>query len=449
MKTRSAGWLNARSAGRLNARSAGRRLAAGLAVLSLGAAVAARAADTPEEPGQSMREIFQALQILLPPSLDDDRFGDPAQRERIQEALSTLSQGAVRLDAHGRARDAGFSFLSRSLAQDARDIERRYAAGRHREARFLLHQLIDTCVACHSRLPDPRESSLAVRFMDEGRIAELPAIERVRFETATRQFERALETYEDLLQSTSVSASDLDLMGHLDAYLEIALRVRNDPKRAEAALQRFSRRPDLPAPLRGNVRYWLVSLEALQDAAAPSSGLERGRVLMGEARNTERFPDDRSALVHYIAASGALHRYVDAHRVKDPDLGEAYYLLGRIEARVGRSFWLSQTEFLLETAIRTAPGAAWAEDAFALLEEFITLGHTGSAGVHVPPEKQRLLIELQELIEGAGEGPVRDARARLRPPVPARDAASRAGAPPRRARRSAWPPAPPRVAAGD
>ena len=55
----------------------------------------------------------------------------------------------------------------------------------------------------------------------------------------------------------------------------------------------------------------------------------------------ERFADERSALVHYIAASSVLHRYVDSHPRNGPGVGEAYYLLGVIESRVGHAFWLS------------------------------------------------------------------------------------------------------------
>ena len=50
---------------------------------------------------------------------------------------------------------------------------------------------------------------------------------------------------------------------------------------------------------------------------------------------------------------------------------EACYLLGVIESRIGRSFWLSQTEFYLEQAILLAPDRAFANDAYELLEEFL------------------------------------------------------------------------------
>jgi len=107
--------------------------------------------------------------------------------------------------------------------------------------------------------------------------------------------------------------------------------------------------------------------------------------------------------VPFIAASGVLHRYVSGQTEPSPAVGEAYYLLGVIEADVGRSFWTSETEHYLETAIRIGPDEPYAEDAFTLLEEFVVAGHSGSGGSHVPPSVARHLAELRELIDRAQE----------------------------------------------
>ena len=110
----------------------------------------------------------------------------------------------------------------------------------------------------------------------------------------------------------------------------------------------------------------------------------------------------------FIAASGALHRYVAAQTQADRDLGEAYYLLGVIESHIGRTFWASQTESFLEAAIRVGPGEPYAEQAFELLEEFVVAGYPGSGGEHVPPDVRKRRADLRELIDEAqanrGEG---------------------------------------------
>ena len=45
---------------------------------------------------------------------------------------------------------------------------------------------------------------------------------------ATRQFDVAMDLYEKMLMGNTLSASDLDLGGYLDDYLELAIRVRRE-----------------------------------------------------------------------------------------------------------------------------------------------------------------------------------------------------------------------------
>ena len=127
--------------------------------------------------------------------------------------------------------------------------------------------------------------------------------------------------------------------------------------------------------------------------------------MIAVAQDRARFPDERDALVYDLAASGELHRFADATPA-GPEAALAYFRLGEIESRVGRSFWLSQTEAYLETAIRMAPGAPFAPQALAQLQEFLVSGYTGSGGRHVPADVLARLAELRGLVEAAPTAPV-------------------------------------------
>ncbi|MDJ0852744.1 MAG: hypothetical protein QNK04_30615 [Myxococcota bacterium] len=349
----------------------------------------------------TMAEIVAALTAALPLSLSDARFSDPAHRAEILAALGALAEAGGRLEGHAGGRDASFDFLSGSLARDSREILRRYQEDRFAEARFLLHQVTDNCVACHSRLPDTKAHPLGEVLLRNAELAALPPEERVELEVATRQFARALDTYESLFTSPDVAPVDLDLLGVFDDYLELCLRVQQDPGRPAAALAQVAARSDLSPPLRSTLESWIVALRELAAAPRPEPSLAAARSLLEQARNQARFPDDRRALVPYVAASGLLHRYVVEASPSASELAEAYYWLGVIESHVGRSFLLSQTESFLEASIRTAPGEPTAEKAFALLEEFVISGYTGSSGTRIPGDVQERLEALRVLIDEA------------------------------------------------
>ena len=374
-------------------------VARSLALSAIVAITPVATARTDDETEATMEGMFEAVRFLLPLSLSDERFEDPASREAILAALQTLEASGSQLEAHGRRRDASFSFLSRSLARDSAEMRQRYESGRIAEARFLLHQFTENCVACHSRLPSDREFPLGQRFVQQASIADLPLEERVNLEMATRQFDRALATYEALFASPEASPTDLDLMGHFDGYLELSIRIRQDASRPARVLEQFSTRPDLSPALRANLSHWIASLHALEKRRLGGSDVGQARALLREAENAEHFGDSRAALVSYTAASSVLHRFVAAHPQDGPELAEVYYWLGVIESRVGRTFWLSQTEYFLEAAIRLAPSSPFAHRAYDLLEEFVVSGYTGSSGVNVPADAKARLQELRELID--------------------------------------------------
>jgi hypothetical protein len=346
-----------------------------------------------------MTEIVQALRVVVPLSLNGARFSDPANRAAVDDALDSLAGNAERLGAHGSGRELGFAYLSDSLARDSLDIRNRFAEGRIDEARFLLRHLTDTCVACHSRLPDDHKHALGKYLTEEQAISALPREERVQFEVATRQFGRALATYEALFLDRNTSIAELDLSGDLENYLELCLRVQRDPDRAISTLEGLASRKDLSSRLQPHVKTWIEALRSLEDAP-DGDAIEQARGLVKPVLEDSRV-SEKSEIVRLIAASGLLHRYVVSTADPPERGGEAYYLLGVIESRIGRSFWASQTEFFLETAIRMGPKERYADDAFALLEEFLVSGYTGSSGTNVPPDIVERLEELDELMKRA------------------------------------------------
>ena len=361
--------------------------------------------DPPGEPAHSaatratMGEIFEAMSVLLPLSLDGDRFEDPANEAAIRTALERLDIGSAQLERHGGSRDVSFSHLARSLSIDARDIRLRYAAGHKREARYLVQTLVETCVACHSRLPAtsaPRSEA----FAKSAAHMDLSLEERAKLAYATRQFDVAEGLYEELLRSPT-PAGDIDLGGHLDDYLELEVRVRREYEKPARALEAFSRRTDLYPALKTDVAHWIAALRKLAARKSDAPSLAEARELVVPHGEEAEFVNERTELVEHLEASGILHRLLDTG-ISTSDRAEAYYLLGLIETRIGRSYWMSQAEAYLETAIRLAPGQPVAQRACDLLDDYLTAGYSGSGGTFLPPD----IAEKLEVLRGIAEGPV-------------------------------------------
>ena len=123
--------------------------------------------------------------------------------------------------------------------------------------------------------------------------------------------------------------------------------MKGDLARPVPTLERFVQRKDASARLRARIERWIQSLREIPKRPPETSPLAEGAALLAVAQDRGRFPDERDALVYDLAASGALHRFADATPA-GPEAAFAYWRLGQIESRIGRSFWLSQTEAYLE-----------------------------------------------------------------------------------------------------
>jgi len=352
----------------------------------------------PDTTRARMQELVEALRVALPLSLRPEDFAAEANRERLERALRRLRDGATALSDHARGRDVGFAHLSSTLARDAFDIHHRFQTGRIDEARFLLGELADDCVACHSRLPYKRDSELGRSLWNAVDAGALPLDQRVRLQVATRQFGPALQSYESLLGGDLVSPAQLDLSGYLQDYLAIAIRVRGEPARARRHLDAWRRSKDLPVYLAELSAFWVEALKTLDTPTPEGEELARAKRVLEQAKQLRRFPADRAGLVHDLVASGLLHRRVTALGAPSPESAEAYYLLGVTELRIGSSYWLTEPESYLEAAIRAAPGSPPARQAYAVLEESTLTGYTGAAGEgELPPEVASWLAELRRL----------------------------------------------------
>ena len=355
------------------------------------AAAAADLAD--EETREAMREIFQSMRYLLPLSAGDS-WQDAEQAGPVRDALQTVAERASLLAEHAQG-DLELHYLGSTLAATLRKVLQRYERAEFEPARFLLLRATDYCIACHSRLPAHKDAPQAVDFVNGTALVNLTFEQRARLQMATRRFGDALASLETLFGASGVHPSQLP--GALVDYLIISIRVRRDFDRALDTLHRFTQRSDLWIDLRADVRHWLDALREFRSTPLDPPTLALGIELIERATDGRRYTADRRSLVHYVLASSVLHRFVESQPQRD-ELAHAYYLLGLSEYRIGGNFWIPQGELFLEWAIRLAPASPVAADAYALLEEEILAGYTGSSGLHLPEDERQRLQGLRALI---------------------------------------------------
>jgi tetratricopeptide (TPR) repeat protein len=379
-------------------------------LLCIGSARAEPPVDPDATARAAMQRVFGAMTVLLPASAKEGGFSADANREELRAAFAELRAAAMDLRAHGTNRDASFGLHARNLADDALTASNAFALGDEEEARFTFTLLTQRCVECHSRLPDVEDSPLAARLVALPEVVALAPLERARVDVALRRFDEALSTWEKAFADPKIPPAEHELSGTLADYLTIAIRVKGDAQRPQAALRALSKRPEAPGYLRNRLIAWSVSLARVAPRLSQSTpSIQSAREWAMMARNLSDLATARDGLVYDLAASSLLLRWIDAREkgdrsAQDLELAEAYYELAVIEDRTAFSIWAPQTDVYMEAAIRAAPSGPLARRAYARVEEQLLteLGATSPAGL---PEAERArLAELNALVEGVKPG---------------------------------------------
>ncbi len=346
----------------------------------------------------TMRGIFGALTSAYTYSLDMEYFEDRHNRETITAALQALVLNTDALENHGGGLDPSFDYLRHTLAADAEQALQRYQDRQFLGSQFMLSKLMENCATCHGRIPSDQAFDNGAKFLDDANVAAIPPVDRVNVEIATRQFDRALATYEEIFKLPKMTDQGLSLIGAFEGYLKLCIGVVDNTDRALATLQTFLKRSDMPDALRKQVALWIQSLGSLDLVAAKGNELDTARTLVGDAevvvrRAPNTYPD---RLVEFVAAASLLHQYLQAMSTYDDTIAEAYYLLAVAESQIAKSFWISETAFLLEQSIRQAPKTESAAKAYRALKEYVKATQS-TAGADAPIVD---LDELQKLIQG-------------------------------------------------
>jgi hypothetical protein len=346
-----------------------------------------------------MENLSSGFATAFEASLKQNQFRDEANRESLRSALETLARGSEDLLGHGDEFGRSTEYLRVAMARDAEKALADFEVGQFNDAQRRVHQLLEYCFACHTRLPEPDRSALGRSIVQGVSVKDLELEERVFFLVATRQLDKALVAIKAALRSPREVPTRITWL--FEAYLKLAIRVNRSYGGARDTLKAFLEGSKPPRCLEARVRTWIQSLGELDAHGTLPVDLPAARMLIDEGRRRNEFPADNRGLVHFVAASGLLLRFLENHDGRGEEKAEAYFLLGVAESHISSALWTDQTDFFLETAIRLHPHSDLAAQAYSFLEEYVVSKHSGVSNTYVPDSVWTHLDSLRDLAKPA------------------------------------------------
>jgi hypothetical protein len=225
-------------------------------------------------------------------------------------------------------------------------------------------------------------------------------IDRANLLAATRQFDRAIEAYESVLDDPkSAENRQLDWERAARHSVTLAVRVKNDPTLTLKLIDRQLNSQVTPAFLKPVLNSWKSSATAWQKESKKTTTSDSGVVaeakrIFSDAQKRQQYPADRSAQIEYLRVTGLVHRFLadypnSSYRAEMLLLGGAAY-----EALRGLDLWHLHEAFYEACILQIASSPEVGQTCYERLEQSLYLGFSGSGGTSIP---QDVHLRLQRL----------------------------------------------------
>ncbi len=318
-----------------------------------------------------MHQVYDAIAYLLPLSLRDPAEGTIWDRSLISDKLQTLKKASAALKQHTTDQDQEIRHLARSFDDLTSDVHKSFSNEWPEFAYFSMMDLVQHCVACHSRLPAPSRL-FGQRLLARMDIRELPPGDVVKIYIAVRQFDTALKSIEKTLMDPDLPPISADYGSLMIDYLQIAISAKRSAPMAEGFLNRYLARGDLPFYLERRIKLWLTTLKEFANDLTAEPSLKTATTIFHAADTLSRGPGNRVRAVHDIIAASIIRNYLSTSTESNAEeLGKAYYILGVIALRTMEpKSAVPEMELLLSASINADPSGQHALEAYALIEEY-------------------------------------------------------------------------------
>ena len=288
--------------------------------------------------------------------------------------------------------DPALPYIAGLLREDIARANQSIQEGHVEYAKSVVRFSVAYCIACHTRTRMGTEFPLIKAFSEPLKHASW--IEKLEFQTASRQFDPVLAEVTKQLESpgtTGISPMDLDRASRM--ALSVIVRFKQDPDRAMFLTEAIIKSKSATFAMKESAKQWKKDIRVWQDeknkkyatdkdlieAARPLAAIDAADVPLG-GHNEVRFLR-ASALMHDL-----LRRFPKSNYAAE----SLYYIGLSYDALREIGLWSLQEMYYL-ACIDKAPNTEQSAKCFRRFEESVTLGYSGSSGTHMPSAVRRHL----------------------------------------------------------
>lgn len=345
-----------------------------------------------------MHSMSESLANLMQLTLDPASFNAPDNQKIIDGELSRLSQFSHDVAAmkNKPSDDPAMEMVARQFSGDMQEARHQLQNGNRAYARHLIRSTTDYCISCHTQT----NRGPQFEFSNAPSLVRLNPLDRANFLFAVRRFDEGLEEFQKAMQSPDVALRPYSSLENVTMRaLAVAVRVKQDPKLADAILNYIVESKWAPVYLQISAVKWRASIQDWRKSGAKPRTLADAKGLVSRAwRRQMESPLARAGLIEDLRASALIHELL-INRKSGNTYAETLYYAGLTAETLKELDVYNAAEYYYESCIRHLPRSPTAANCYLRLEGITMANLSQFDSAPIPANVRQRLDELKKLAE--------------------------------------------------
>lgn len=350
-----------------------------------------------------MNRAFVALTDLLPFLQDQGAFLDNKNGTQIKEKLLTLDK-ALKTARHSTLIQhdlfaPSYALITENISESVKAFE----AGKKGYSHWMLQELTNLCLDCHTRMPETHASSFqsGELQLEPGKFKNLYALATAQL--IVRRYADAKNTFLRDIQDKLIKKDFENLLLPFQQILLIDTKVQRDLEGMEKTIDLYVKKETMPDSLKKTLKKWHKRIGFWKKDLFHKNGIQNDKELklfiknkLTPLKNTAYL--DESYQVDLLIGSGLLSHYffINPETSLAPEVS---YWLGLLEKRLKRNDFFGSGDYFLKQCIRKYPRHPAAKECLIEYKESVEFDFSGSGGTIIPPEVQKEIEGFDKLLQ--------------------------------------------------
>jgi cytochrome c553 len=361
--------------------------------------------DTQTKPmvNEVMVHLRDNLDALVPYLFSDAKFSDPKNQQTIAKNLSGLAAQASFAD-HKRLfrNNAAASTNLGILAYELKDAQVAFEKGKKEYARYLVQSSLSLCVSCHTSGFDKTQFLF---FKDKKFFDSMDtSLAKAEYAMATRQFSIGRGFIKKVVDEYPKGKESMNLDYALHMMADDFVRTQVNPHEGARVFSDLAKDTKFPKSMRDRLTAWAAGFRQWsQHSGADLQKQPDWKVVASVKSQLGPVPEKTHLLANKdettiarLRAADQLHQLL-ARNAGQAMRAESMYLLGLIYNSFTHTLFAGLDDAYFKVCIESVPHRPLAKQCYDSLRASVVLKSTGSSGVNLAPEDERVLDEFRQL----------------------------------------------------